>query len=121
MNQQRASRGMKKTILIIEDDSAISEVLTYNLEREGYDAVCCRDGAEGLRQTRELVPDLVILDLMLPGLGGLFVAEMTAGIPLGRLIRPEEAAEAVMFLCSDKAGFITGAVLAVEGGNSIRA
>jgi len=49
------------------------------------------------------------------------IAEMTAGIPLGRLIRPEEAAEAVMFLCSDKAGFITGAVLAVEGGNSIRA
>ena len=49
------------------------------------------------------------------------VAEMTAGIPLGRLIRPEEAAEAVMFLCSDTAAFITGAVLAVEGGNSIRA
>jgi 3-oxoacyl-[acyl-carrier protein] reductase len=49
------------------------------------------------------------------------VAEMTAGIPLGRVIRPEEAAEAVMFLCGDKAQFITGAVLAVEGGNSIRA
>jgi 3-oxoacyl-[acyl-carrier protein] reductase len=49
------------------------------------------------------------------------VAEMTAGIPLGRLIRPEEAAEAVMFLCGPNAGFITGAVLAVEGGNSIRA
>jgi len=49
------------------------------------------------------------------------ISEMTAGIPLGRLIRPEEAAEAVMFLCSDKAAFITGAVLAVEGGNSIRA
>ncbi len=49
------------------------------------------------------------------------IAEMTAGIPLGRLPTAADAAEAVKFLCSARASFITGAVLAVEGGNSLRA
>ncbi len=49
------------------------------------------------------------------------ISEMTAGIPLGRLPTGADAAEAVKFLCSEKASFITGTVLAVEGGNSIRA
>ncbi|WP_376098777.1 SDR family NAD(P)-dependent oxidoreductase [Roseomonas sp. CCTCC AB2023176] len=45
----------------------------------------------------------------------------TASIPLGRLTAPEDAANAVMFLCSSRASYITGTVLAVEGGNSLRA
>jgi 3-oxoacyl-[acyl-carrier protein] reductase len=49
------------------------------------------------------------------------IADMVAGIPLGRVAAPEDAAEAVMFLCSERASYITGTVLAVEGGNSIRA
>lgn len=49
------------------------------------------------------------------------IADTVAGIPLGRVATPDDAAEAVKFLCSAKAGYITGAVLAVEGGNSIRA
>lgn len=78
----------------------------------------------------ELAPHGIRVNMVEPGfaagsavspLSDKHVAEMTAGIPLGRLIRPEEAAEAVMFLCGPQAQFITGAVLAVEGGNSIRA
>jgi 3-oxoacyl-[acyl-carrier protein] reductase len=78
----------------------------------------------------ELAPHGIRVNMVEPGfaagsavspLSDKHVAEMTAGIPLGRVIRPEEAAEAVMFLCGANAQFITGAVLAVEGGNSIRA
>jgi two-component system phosphate regulon response regulator PhoB len=55
-------------------------VLRYNLEREGYDVVVAHDGQEGLRKAQTLLPDLIILDLMLPGLGGLDVCrELRAG------------------------------------------
>jgi 3-oxoacyl-[acyl-carrier protein] reductase len=49
------------------------------------------------------------------------IADTTAGIPLGRVAAPDDAANAIKFLCSAKASYITGTVLAVEGGNSIRA
>jgi two-component system, OmpR family, phosphate regulon response regulator PhoB len=60
----------KKTILVVEDDESIMEVLKYNLEREGYDVVCRSDGREGLSTALADPPDLVVLDLMLPGIDG---------------------------------------------------
>jgi two-component system, OmpR family, phosphate regulon response regulator PhoB len=67
-------------VLIIEDERALTEVLVYNLEREGYEAVVAHDGTEGLRKAQMLLPDLVLLDLMLPGLGGVEVCrELRAG------------------------------------------
>lgn len=62
-----------RSILVIEDDSAIAEVLTYNLEREGYSVSRASDGRDGLRQAQMNKPDLVILDLMLPGMDGIEV------------------------------------------------
>ena len=61
----------KSKILIIEDEPSLSEVLAYNLQREGYEVVVAAEGKEGLRKAQMLLPDLVILDLMLPGMGGL--------------------------------------------------
>ncbi len=67
-------------ILIIEDQREITDPLTYSLEREGYQTIVAADGQEGLRKAQTLLPDLIILDLMLPGLPGLEVCrELRAG------------------------------------------
>lgn len=78
----------KENILIIEDDPDIVELLTYNLEREGYKVSSATDGEVGLREARRRKPGLILLDLMLPGMDGLEVCrhlkaeDTTRGIPL---------------------------------------
>jgi two-component system phosphate regulon response regulator PhoB len=67
-------------ILIIEDERALTDVLTYNLQREGYQTLVAHDGQEGLRKAQTQLPDLILLDLMLPTLNGLDVCrELRAG------------------------------------------
>ena len=61
-------------ILLVEDDPHLAKGLRFNLEREGYDVLLVDNGASALDQLREKDFDLIILDLMLPGLGGLEVA-----------------------------------------------
>ncbi|MBC8289490.1 MAG: response regulator [Planctomycetes bacterium] len=63
----------KQTILIVEDEPSLIEVLSYNLEKEGFTVLTASDGQAGLDRALNVVPDLVILDLMLPGLDGLQV------------------------------------------------
>ncbi len=60
-------------ILVIEDDDAISDLLRRGLSYEGYKVVVAQDGITGLRMARDTPPDLVVLDLMLPGLDGVEV------------------------------------------------
>jgi two-component system phosphate regulon response regulator PhoB len=70
----------KPRILLIEDERDLCDVLSYNLQREGYDTLVAHDGQEGLRKAQMQLPDLVILDLMLPRLDGLEVCrQMRAG------------------------------------------
>ncbi len=61
---------MNERILIIEDEVLIADSVAYALRREGYDASSVQDGAEGLAKARELAPDLILLDLMLPSMDG---------------------------------------------------
>ena len=56
----------KPTILIIEDERALADVLALNLQREGFEVLVAHDGQDGLRQAQLRLPDLVVLDLMLP-------------------------------------------------------
>ena len=56
----------KQKILVIEDERPLVEVLSWNLEREGFEAILAYDGQEGLRQAQLKLPDLIVLDLMLP-------------------------------------------------------
>ena len=60
----------KKKILVVEDEKAIADILVFNLQREGYDTLVAYDGTEGLRRALEDTPDLILLDVMLPGMDG---------------------------------------------------
>lgn len=61
---------MKKKILVVEDERAIADILVFNLEREGYEAVSAGDGPQGLKMALEGEPDLILLDVMLPEMDG---------------------------------------------------
>ena len=61
---------MGKTILIVEDEQSIVDILSFNLTKEGYDTLEAMDGPTGLQLALEQDPDLVLLDLMLPGMSG---------------------------------------------------
>jgi len=61
---------MTKKILVVEDEKTLLETLTYNLKREGYSVEAVSDGYEALNSARKLMPDLIILDIMLPGIDG---------------------------------------------------
>lgn len=94
----------KQTILIIEDERALVEVLTYNLKKEGYEVQSATDGQDGLRRAQTTLPDLIVLDLMLPVIEGLEVCRVlksgtrTRDIPLIMLTaRSEEVDEIVGF------------------------
>ena len=61
---------MKKTVLIVEDEMDMRIFISTLLETSGYRPVMTRDGGEGLVKAREVYPDLIILDVMMPGEGG---------------------------------------------------
>ena len=61
---------MPRKILIVDDEHAIVDILRYNLEKNGYETICAYDGTEGLNIARQADPDLMLLDIMLPGTDG---------------------------------------------------
>ena len=77
----------QQTILIIEDERSLADVLTYNLSNEGYDVLTAYDGQDGLRRAQTALPDLIILDLMLPVMDGLQVCRQLKGNPQTQDIR----------------------------------
>ena len=71
-----------QTVLIIEDEPSLQEILTYNLESRGYQVLVFDDGTEGLEGVRQHVPDIVLLDIMLPGMDGFEVCRHIRSDPL---------------------------------------
>jgi two-component system response regulator VicR len=67
---------MAERILLVEDEKSLSEVLAYNLRREGYEVDCAYDGEQALARFEEKAHDLVLLDVMLPRLSGLEVCRL---------------------------------------------
>lgn len=63
-----------KKILVVDDEKPISDIIKFNLKKEGYDVYTAYDGEEALQKVEEVNPDLILLDLMLPKIDGLEVA-----------------------------------------------
>lgn len=61
---------MSKRILVVEDEDAIARLISYNLTKEGYNVLVASDGIDALEKIRSEKPDLIILDIMLPGMDG---------------------------------------------------
>ncbi|MGA2229644.1 MAG: response regulator [Tepidisphaeraceae bacterium] len=103
----------KRRILVVDDERDIVDLVRYNLTKNGYDALVATDGAEALQiATREL-PDLIILDLMLPGIHGTEVARRlkgdtrTAHIPIVMLTAKGEETDVVVGLTLGADDYVT--------------
>jgi len=89
------------TILVVDDEQDIRELIRYNLAKEGYRVECVGSGEEALRRVRPTPPDLILLDLMLPGVDGLEVCKLlkaerrTAATPIIMLTAKGEDADVV--------------------------
>jgi two-component system phosphate regulon response regulator PhoB len=84
----------KSKILVIEDDRAISEILVYNLDKAGYEVTLAIDGRDGVNQAQLKLPDIVLLDVMLPIIDGVEVCR--------RLRSKPETATAIIIMLTAK-------------------
>ena len=75
MSQPEGQATTAKTILVVEDNDLNMKLFHALLETRGYNVLQARDGMEGLRLAREYHPDLIIMDIQLPGVSGLVVAK----------------------------------------------
>jgi two-component system, OmpR family, response regulator RegX3 len=93
-------------ILLVEDEESLAESIRYSLEREGYAVAVASDGRKAVERFRSDVPDLIVLDLMLPELSGLDVC---------RMIREESTVPIVMVTAKDsEADKVTGLELGAD-------
>lgn len=101
LNVQSTTAMAKASILIIEDDPDIVELLQYNLEKEGFPVRTAADGETGLQAARRFKPGMILLDLMMPGMDGLEVCQNlkrdpnTAGIPLMMITAKSQESDVV--------------------------
>ena len=91
----------KEKILVVDDEEDILELLSFNLSREGYRVSCAASGEDALRMAQAEAPDLMVLDLMLPGIDGLEVTRIlksdtgTMDVPIVMLTAKGEEADIV--------------------------
>lgn len=89
-------------VMVVDDEEALQRLLVHNLEREGYQTAAVGDGIKALEMIRQLNPDLVILDLMLPGMNGLDICrrlrQENIDIPIIMLTARDEEIDKVLGL-----------------------
>ena len=92
---------MRTRVLVVDDEPDLVELIHYNLTKAGYDVAGVLSGEEALAHVRSSLPDLIVLDVLLPGLDGLEVCKTlrrnptTAGIPIVMLTARSEDADVV--------------------------
>jgi two-component system response regulator MtrA len=92
---------MKARVLVVDDDPALAEMLTIVLRGEGFDTAVVAEGNRALPALRELRPDLVLLDLMLPGINGIDVCKAIraeSGVPIVMLTAKSDTVDIVLGL-----------------------
>jgi two-component system response regulator MtrA len=92
---------MKSRVLVVDDDPALAEMLTIVLRGEGFDTAVVGDGTRALPAVRELKPDVVLLDLMLPGMNGIDVCRAIrseSGVPIVMLTAKTDTVDIVLGL-----------------------
>src|SRR5690242_19506094 len=92
---------MRQRILVVDDDPSLAEMLTIVLRGEGFDTAVIGDGSQALTAVRELRPDLVLLDLMLPGMNGIDVCRVLradSGVPIVMLTAKTDTVDVVLGL-----------------------
>lgn len=95
---------MVKTVLVVDDEQDVIDLVAFNLQRAGYKAVSARDGSAAIQKASDQQPDLIVLDLMLPGLDGTEVCKRlkaepkTASIPIIMLTARAEEVDRVVGL-----------------------
>ncbi len=93
--------GVKGRVLVVDDDTALAEMLGIVLRTEGFEPVFCADGSRALAVFRESKPDLVLLDLMLPGRDGIDVCRSIraeSGVPIVMLTAKTDTVDVVLGL-----------------------
>ncbi|HEY7859193.1 MAG TPA: MtrAB system response regulator MtrA [Candidatus Nanopelagicales bacterium] len=93
--------AMKGRVLVVDDDTALAEMLGIVLRSEGFEAMFCSDGNQALNAFRESRPDLVLLDLMLPGRDGIDVCRAIraeSGVPIVMLTAKTDTVDVVVGL-----------------------
>ena len=118
---------MKPFVLIAEDEKAVAELLRYNLEREGYDTAVAPDGDEAMLLLEERVPDLVLLDWMLPKVPGIEVCRRirsmseTANLPVIMLTARSEETDRIRGLDTGADDYVTKPFSTTELMSRVRA
>jgi two-component system response regulator MtrA len=101
--------GTKGTVLVVDDDTALAEMLTIVLNNEGFETVVCGSGDKALGAFREKRPDIVLLDLMLPGMDGVDVCKAIraeSGVPIVMLTAKNDTVDIVVGLESGADDYI---------------
>ncbi|NMK96289.1 response regulator, partial [Staphylococcus capitis] len=101
--------SMRQRILVVDDDASLAEMLTIVLRGEGFETAVVSDGTQALTAVRELRPDLVLLDLMLPGMNGIDVCRVLrsdSGVPIVMLTAKTDTVDVVLGLESGADDYI---------------
>ncbi len=101
-----ATRGR---VLVVDDDLALAEMLGIVLRGEGFEPVFCADGATAVQAFRETQPEVILLDLMLPGMGGIDVCRairLESGVPIVMLTAKSDTVDVVVGLESGADDYI---------------
>lgn len=101
MELNNTNKGDKKTILIVDDEKPIVDILVYNLQKEGYDTLEANDGLAAVDIALKERPDLILLDIMLPKMDGLTVCKKirhTLNVPILMLTAKDEEIDKILGL-----------------------